>query len=109
MTGDLIPFKPSRGRPSKVHLAIVQEQADDARDDLTAYVAEAIERQARFLAIVRRAERNLARGWSAASDLDELERETVRWGDQLAAATAEMAPVCPDGETRRHVGCGRAA
>lgn len=38
-----------------------------------------------------------------------LERPRARGLNQLAAAAAEAAPVCPDGQTVRHLGHGVAA
>jgi len=92
-------------------VTIRQTQLDDLRDELAALVAEGRELADRIVAVSRRAERNLSRGWSAAGDLDELERLGLRHQARMASAgaAARVGAICPDGQTERHVGCGRAA
>ena len=108
MTAHVIQIGARRGRgrqPREV------EDLRDAREELAALVAEGRELADRIVAVSRRAERNLARGWSAANDLDELERLGLRHQARMASAgaAARVGAICPDGQTERHVGCGRAA
>lgn len=89
----------------------VIEELRDQRDELVALTDEGLELAARIVTLARHAQVRLARGVSPADLLDELERLGVRHGCRLTAAAAALraGEVCPDGETRRHVGCGRAA
>ena len=106
MTATVIQLKRSRGRgrqPAEVELV------RDTRDELTAFLAETAERYARLLATARQAQRHLARGWSPANALDDMERDLVRGLNQVAAAAVQAAPICPDGADVRHIGHGRAA
>lgn len=80
----------------------------DLEDELTATRAEAGERYARLLAGARRAQLNLARGWSAGEVLDAMERDLVRGLNQLAAAIAGGSR-CPDGAAIGELNHGRAA
>ena len=85
------------------------EALRDARDELVALTAEGLELALQITALARRAQVALARGWSPAQALDELERLGARHANRMAAAAAGADPVCPDGETVRHIGHGRAA
>jgi hypothetical protein len=104
--GTIITLERAGGRgrqPAEV------EALRDARDELAALTAEGLEFALRITTLARQAQVALARGWSPAQALDELERLGTRHANRLTSAEVEVTPLCPDGETVRHLGHGRAA
>lgn len=107
MTATVVAFRPSgRGRQSAE-----VEALRDARDELTAVLDEGAELASLIVAVSRRAQVALGRGWSPANHLDELERLGLRHAARMAAASAQSnaGASCPDGVTVRHIGHGHAA
>ena len=104
--GTIITLERARGRGRQ---SAEVEALRDARDELAALTAEGLELAQRITALARQAQVAMARGWSPAQALDELERLGTRHANRMTAAAADAAPVCPDGETVRHLGHGRAA
>lgn len=106
--GAVITLEARRGRgrqPAEV------EALRDARDELTALTDEGHELAMAIVAASRRAQVLLARGWSPATQLDELERLGLRHAARMTAAGVEARAdsLCPDGATTRHGNHGRAA
>jgi hypothetical protein len=106
--GAIVPFERTRGRGRQ---SAEVEALRDARDEAVARELERRDRAAAGLALVRRAQQHAARGWATADVLEVLEAHFLRDGNQAVAALAAMRAdaVCPDGETVRHLGHGRAA
>lgn len=99
----------SRGVPTLVTLR--QTEVDDMRDELAALLAEGRELAGELVTVSRAAQVRLARGQSPADLLDRLERLGTRHAARMAAAAVEshQGELCPDGQTVRHLGHGRAA
>jgi hypothetical protein len=100
VTADIIELRPRRGRPSTARLAEIREQVADARDELTALVAEGADFGTQVVQLARLSQMRMARGASPADLLDELEHLGLRHQNRMTAARAHLRPAdeCPDGQ-----------